>query len=93
MVRSPLHQVRRPAPIDSPTITAVVLLRVEGTPFPAAGKIGERKTHTVKGSVNSWLTSGDVATAETILDAEGVTDLLAAVSAGLPPGWVAVSNT
>ena len=81
------------AAIDSPTITAVVLLRVEGTPFPAVGKIGERKTHTAKGSVNSWITSGDVTTAETILDVEGVTDLLAVVSAGLPPGWVAVTNT
>ena len=32
-------------------------------------------------------------TANTILDVEGVTDLLAVVSAGLPPGWVAVTNT
>ena len=31
--------------------------------------------------------------AGTILDVEGVTDLLAAVSVGLPPGWVAVTNT
>ena len=81
------------AAIDEPTTTAVVLLRVEGTPFPAVGKIGERKTHTVKGSVNSWITSGDLAAAETILDVEGVTDLLAVASAGLPPGWVAVTNT
>jgi len=81
------------AEIDDPTTTAVVLLRVEGTQFPAAGKIGERKTHTVKGSVNSWIVSGDVAAAEAILDVEGVTDLLAAASAGLPAGWVAVTNT
>jgi hypothetical protein len=34
-----------------------------------------------------------VATAETIIDAEGITDLLAVVSAGLPAGWVAVTST
>ena len=61
--------------------------------FPAIGSLGERKTHTVGGSVNSWIVSGDVATAHTILDVEGITDLLAVVSAGLPPGWVAVTNT
>ena len=81
------------AAFDDTTTTAVVLLRIEGIPFEAAGKIGERKTHTAKGSINSWLTSGDVTTAETILDVEGVTDLLAVVSAGLPAGWVAVTNT
>ncbi len=81
------------AAIDEPTTTAVVLLRVDGKPFPAVGKIGERKTHTVRGSVNSWIASGDMTTAETVLDAEGVTDLLAVASAGLPPGWVAVTNT
>ena len=80
-------------PIDSPTPTAVVLLRVEGEPFPAFGKLSERKTHTTRGSVNSWLASGDVATAETVIDVEGITDWLAVESAGLPPGWVAVTNT
>ena len=34
-----------------------------------------------------------MAAADTILDLEGVTDLLAVVSAGLPPGTVAVTNT
>ena len=34
-----------------------------------------------------------MATAETILDPEGVTDLLAVASAGVPAGWVAVTNT
>ena len=80
-------------PIDAPEPTQVVLLRVEGVLFPAIGSLGERKTHTVRGSVNSWIASGDVATADTILDVEGVTDLLAVVSAGLPPGSVAVTNT
>jgi hypothetical protein len=80
-------------PIDSTTITAVALLRADGKPFPAHGKVAERKTHTTKGSVNSWLVSGDVAAAHTILDVEGITDLLAVVSAGLPDGWVAVTNT
>ncbi len=81
------------APIDNQAVTAVVLLRTEGTPFPAFGKLKERKTHTAGGSVNSWISTGDVATATTIFDVEGVTDLLAVASAGLPPGWVAVTNT
>ena len=81
------------AAIDDPTTTAVVLLRVEGEPFPAVGKLQERKTHSTKGSINSWITSGDVTAAETILDVEGVTDLLAVVSAGLPAGWAAVTNS
>ena len=80
-------------PIDRPEATAVVLCRVEGTTFPAFGKVAERKTHTIKGSINSWLVSGDVTTASVILDVEGVTDLLAAVSAGLPADYVAVTNT
>ena len=72
--------------------TAIVLCRVEGEAFPAVGKVGERKTHTTRGSVNSWLVSGDVTTATTILDVEGVTDLLA-VADKMPAGWVAVTNT
>jgi len=80
-------------PIDNRTFTAVVLLRLDGKVFPAFKDLSERKTHTTKGSVNSWIVSGDVAAAETILDVEGITDLLAVVSAGLPPGWVAVTNT
>ena len=81
------------APIDNPTFTAVVLLRISGKPFPAVGKIGERKTHTTKGSVDSWLVCGDVATAETTIELEGITDWLAVASAGLPAGWAAVTNT
>ena len=34
-----------------------------------------------------------MATAETIIDAEGVTDWLAVASVGLPPGYAAVTNT
>ena len=47
----------------------------------------------MKGSINSWLVCGDTKSAEIVLDVEGVTDLLAAASAGLPAGWVAVTNT
>ncbi len=74
--------------------SAVVLLRVDGRPFPPLGSLQERKTHTLGGSVNSWLTSGmseDIQQAHTIIDVEGVPDLLAAASM-LPPGWVAVTN-
>jgi phage/plasmid primase-like uncharacterized protein len=81
------------APIDAPAPTAIVLCRIEGQPFPAIGKLGERKTHTIGKSVNSWLVCGDVATAETIIDVEGITDWLAVASVGLPPGWAAVTNT
>jgi putative DNA primase/helicase len=80
-------------PIDNPQATAVVLLRVTGKPFPPLGTLNQRKSHTIGGSVNSWLSSGDVANATTILDVEGITDWLAAVSVGLPDGCVCVTNT
>ena len=76
--------------------SAVVLLTIDGKVFPATKTLSARKTHTVAGSVNSWLSSGsaeELQQASTILDVEGVTDLLAVVSAGLPDGWVAVTNT
>jgi hypothetical protein len=79
-------------PIDVNHLAAIVLCQVDGKPFPAIGKLIERKSHTVRGSVNSWLASGDVAAATTILDVEGVTDLLAAADK-LPTDWVAVTNT
>ncbi len=69
-----------------------MLCRIDGEPFPAGHGLEEHKTHTVKGSVNSWLASGDVTTATTILDVEGVTDLLAAADK-MPPGWIAATNT
>ncbi len=72
--------------------SAVVLLCVDGRPFPAIGSLAERKSHTVGGSVNSWLAAGDVRVASTIIDTEGVPDLLAAASM-LPQGWAAVTNT
>jgi phage/plasmid primase-like uncharacterized protein len=84
------------APIDATEPTAIILVRIEGQPFSAIGKLVERKTHTVGGSVNSWLSSGTVEKlqqATTIIDVEGVTDLLAVVSSGLPSGWIAVTNT
>ncbi len=83
-------------PADASEPTAIILVRADGEPFPAVGNLGERKTHTVGGSVNSWLastTAKEIPKVTTILDVEGVTDLLAVVSAGLPDGWVAVTNT
>ena len=79
-------------PIDGGHVAAIVLCRADGKPFPAVGKLGERKTHTVRGSVNAWLSSGDVTSAVTIVDVEGVTDLLAAADK-MPPGWLAVTST
>ena len=81
--------------IEATEPTAVVLLKSNGLPFPATEKLSERKTHTIGGSVNSWLCSGTVEElqrATTIIDVEGITDWLAVVSAGLPLGWVAVTN-
>ena len=83
------------APIDTTEPTAVILVRIEGQPFPAIGRLAERKTHTIGGSVNSWLCSGNVEElqqATTIIDVEGVTDMLA-VASNLPPGCVAVTST
>ena len=80
-------------PIDATVPTAVVLVPADGKPFPATKRLSERKTHSAEGSRDSWLLAGDVATADTVLDVEGISDLLAAVSAGLPPGWAAVTNT
>jgi len=74
---------------------AVVLARVDGRPFPATEHLLERKTHSLGGSINSWLTSGtpeEIKQARTALDVEGTTDFLGAAS-NLPPGWVVVTNT
>jgi phage/plasmid primase-like uncharacterized protein len=79
-------------PIDNPKATAIVLLQADGADFPKCGKLRPHKTHTVGGSTNAWLACGDVASATTILDVEGVTDLLAAASVGLPDGWAAVTS-
>jgi hypothetical protein len=72
--------------------SAVVLLRADGKMFPAFGQLAERKSHTLAGSVNSWVVAGDIETAHTILDCEGLPDLLAAASM-LPDGWAVVTNT
>ena len=74
-------------------VSAIVLLQPTGIPFPATERLGERKTHTVGGSVNSWLCSGDPTTATVGLEVEGVSDLLAVASVGLPAGYAAVTNT
>ncbi len=75
--------------------SAVILLPISGRPFPEMGSLPERKTHTLGGSQNSWLVSGtpeEIEQAHTIVDVEGVPDLLAAASV-LPQDWVAVTNT
>ncbi len=83
-------------PIDSTEPTAIVLCRNDGKPFPPVGKLGERKTHTLGGSVNSWMFSGNagqVRAAHTIIEVEGIADWLAITSADLPSGVVAVTET
>ena len=71
---------------------ATVLLRADGQSFPPIGSLAERKSHTLGGSRNSWITAGDVQTASTIIDVEGLPDLMAAASM-LPDGWAATTNT
>ncbi len=84
---------------DSPgaeRAAAVVLVRDDGSLFPATGKLLERKTHSTGGSHNSWLCSGtaeELHSAAKIIDVEGVPDWLAVASVGLPPGCVVVTNT
>jgi phage/plasmid primase-like uncharacterized protein len=81
--------------MGTPT-TAIVLCRIDGKPFPPVGRLGERKTHTVGGSVNSWTFSGNagqVKAAHTIIEVEGIADWLAITSAGLPSDVVAVTET
>lgn len=60
----------------------LLLYRVEGVPFPAIGSLGERKTHLVKGSRESWLWPGsykDLLAAEVFIKCEGATDALESV--------------
>jgi phage/plasmid primase-like uncharacterized protein len=72
--------------------SAVVLLRADGKMFSPIGSLGERKSHTLGGSSNAWVMAGDIETAHTIIDTEGVSDLLAAASM-LPDGWAAITST
>ena len=74
---------------------AILLYRLDGGLFPAFKNLSERKTHLVGGSDESWLwpgTSDDLKAAQALLCCEGLTDALAATSAGLPEGMIAVTN-
>ncbi|NLS92477.1 MAG: hypothetical protein GXX96_09965 [Planctomycetaceae bacterium] len=73
---------------------ALLLYRVNGQPFPAYKTLSERKTHLVGGSSESWIVPSweSVRGARTVVKCEGMTDTLAIDSAGLPEGWVAVTN-
>jgi len=58
--------------------------RMDGKLFPAVGDIGERKAHTIKGSVKSWpvgivVRGFDAADFRAVLCAEGGPDFLAAI--------------
>jgi len=53
--------------------------RLDGQPFPAIGELGERKSHTVRGSRKDWPVGiHEAEQAESILLVEGLPDLLAA---------------
>ncbi|MFC1597404.1 primase-helicase zinc-binding domain-containing protein [Planctomycetota bacterium] len=77
-------------------VIALILYRVDGQDFPEVGKLDRRKTHTVRGSKESWLymgTPNDLKQAETIVKVEGGPDALALWSTGLPDGWAVITNT
>ncbi|MEP3481606.1 MAG: phage/plasmid primase, P4 family [Fuerstiella sp.] len=59
---------------------ALHLYRVDGSVFPAAGKLGERKNHNVGGSRSGWVFVGGLdrfRRAKTVWKVEGLTDGLA----------------
>lgn len=75
--------------------TALLLYRVDGNQFPAAGKLGARKTHLLRGSKECWLWPGcvdELHRATTIVKCEGLPDALALLSIGLPEGWLPITN-
>ena len=71
---------------------AVLLYRLDGEPFPAFGRLLERKTHLVGGSVESWLVPGSLGTTNTIHKCEGLPDALTLHSIGLPVDHAAITN-
>lgn len=76
-------------------IAALLLYRPDGTEFPAFRTLTQRKTHLVGGSEESWLWPGDaevLTSAQVVVKCEGLPDALALHSAGLPAGWVAITN-
>lgn len=78
------------------TLAAVLLVRADGEKFPEYKKHTAHKVHLVKGSRPGWLWPGDVEAmkkAKVLVRVEGLTDLAALVSVGLPPGWLPVSSS
>ncbi|MFH1924154.1 MAG: primase-helicase zinc-binding domain-containing protein, partial [Planctomycetota bacterium] len=76
-------------------LKALLLYRLDGKPFPVLKGLGERKTHLVGGSRESWIVPGqldDLIDATTLVKCEGLTDALALWSIGLPKSWVPITN-
>ena len=74
---------------------AILLYRNTGEHFPVVGRLGDRKTHLVRGSRESWIypgTTAELQAATTVVKCEGPTDCLALFAMGLPDGWVAITN-
>ena len=73
--------------------TSLLLYRVNGDLFPAIGRLRERKTHLVGGSVNGWIHLGGMdrtKNAEVIWKVEGMPDGLALLPL-LPPSHAVVT--
>jgi len=74
---------------------AVLLYRRDGRPFPASAKLGERKTHLLRGSDDSLAVVGTPEEFEGARSAwlcEGLPDAIA-LAPFLPPGHIACTNT
>lgn len=71
----------------------IVLMREDGTDFPATAKLGARKTHMIGGSRNGWTGTPITAKTTRIVKTEGYTDLVALVAAGVPEDTAAFSNS
>ena len=80
--------------LDHSEPDASLIYRADGQPFEAVGKLGERKTHLIRGSANSWIYFDRAAAkaAHTIWKVEGIPDAMA-IFPHLPQGHAVVTNT
>lgn len=88
---------------DLRSTCGAILYRVDGRDFPAAGNLGARKTHCLRGSQDGWLAVGKgpageplrgmdaIRAASTVWRAEGIPDALA-LSPYIPVGHAVATN-
>ncbi len=75
---------------------SLLLVRVDGKPFPATDELAERKTHLVGKSSDGWIASKSIDHTKeelVIIKVEGPSDALALLSCpDLPQSWLVVTN-